>query len=421
MKRLMITASIVFSVLLLVFSAAVLSFEVHRLTMGSGWVTGIYYPLAGAMSRIAYSHMDNITLTVESSGASVVNVKLIGSGDLDLAIVQNDVAYYAYNGLFRVDFREDPITNMQGLFTLYPEPVQLVARADAGINSPEDLSGKRIAVGPLGSGAEVNAMHIIEVYGMTEDDFAAVERLGALQAADYLRDGRVDAAFFTVAVGASLIADLAFVKDIVLVNIDDDKAQELMDLEPFYAVATIPAGTYSGVPEVTTIAVLAMVVAREDLPKDLMYDFVKGIFENIQMLQSAHDMAGQYISLETALDGMPIPLHPGAEKFFEEAGLLRKDAEETPPLPSELDNMMIIGEVGVSIELLFDDNELAREKINAALDVEGVSFADIVVNFTRADQLFWLVGRQAPTADEIADILAEMEGYWDAGGTWVEW
>lgn len=294
---------------------------VTRLNMGSGWVTGVYYPLAGAMSRIAYAEMDNITLTVESSGASVVNVKLIGSGDLDLAVVQNDVAYYAYNGLFRDDFREDPITNMQGLFTLHPEPVQLVAAADAGIDSPADLAGKSIAVGPLGSGAEVNALQLIEVYGMTEDDFDAVERLEAGEAADYLRDGRIDAAFFTVGAGASVIADLAIVKDIVLVNIDDDKAEELMDLEPFYAVATIPADTYSGVPEATTIAVLAMVVAREDLPADLMYDFVKGIFDNVGTLQSAHDVAGRYLTLESALDGMSIPLHPGAERFFEEAGM----------------------------------------------------------------------------------------------------
>ena len=295
---------------------------VNRLNMGSGWVTGVYYPLAGAMSRIAYAEMDNITLTVESSGASVVNVKLIGSKDLDLAIVQNDVAYYAYNGLFREDFIENPITNMMGLFSLHPEPVQLVAAADSGINSPADLAGKRVAVGPLGSGAEVNAMQIIEVYGMTEDDFAAVERLEAGEAADYLRDGRVDAAFFTVGMGASVIADLAIVKDIVLLNIDDDKAQELMDLEPFYAVATIPADTYSNVPEANTISVLAMVICRDDLSDDLMYDFVKGIFDNIGTIHSAHEVAGKLITLETALNGMSIPLHPGAERFFEEAGLL---------------------------------------------------------------------------------------------------
>jgi uncharacterized protein len=295
--------------------------SVQRLNMGSGWVTGVYYPLAGAMSRIAHANMDNISLTVESSGASVVNVKLIGTGDLDLAIVQNDVAFYAYNGLFRDDFKENPITNMQGLFTLYPEPVQLVAAADSGITSPADLAGKRVALGPLGSGAEVNALQVLEVYGFTEDDLASAERLEAGEAADYLRDGRVDAAFFTVGMGASVILELAVVKDIIVVNIDDEKAQELMELEDFYAVATIPADTYSGVPEATTIAVVSMVVARADLSADLIYDFVKGIFDNVETIHGAHAVAGPLVTLESALDGMPLPLHPGAERFFKEVGM----------------------------------------------------------------------------------------------------
>lgn len=293
-----------------------------RLNMGSGWVTGVYYPLAGAMSRIAHNEMENITLTVESSGASVVNVKLIGTKDLDLAIVQNDVAYYAYNGLFRDDFKENPITNMNGLFTLYPEPVQLVAAADSGIESPADLAGKRVAVGPLGSGAEVNALQVLEVYGIEEGDLAAAERLEAGEAADYLQDGRVDAAFFTVGMGAAVISELATHIDIVIVNIDDEKAQEIMELEDFYAVAEIPANTYRNTPAATTIAVVSMVVARDGLSEDIVYEFVKGIFDNIGTIHDAHAVAGPLVTLESALDGMPIPLHPGAEKFFKEKGMI---------------------------------------------------------------------------------------------------
>lgn len=292
----------------------------QRLNMGAGWVTGVYYPLAGAMSRVAHVHMDNISLTVESSGASVVNSNLIGSGDLDLAIVQNDVAYYAYNGLLRDDFQRNPVKNMRGLFTLYPEPVQLVVRADAGISTPSDLRGKRVAVGPLGSGAEVNALQVLEAAGLSEGDLAAAERLEAGEAADYLRDGRVDAAFFTVGIGASVIADLAVSQRISVVTIDGMYAERLMAMEDFYATATIPAGTYSGVGEARTIAVVSMVVAREDLSEDIVYDFVRGIFDNIGIVHSAHQ-AGRLVTLETALDGMPIPLHPGAERFFSEQGM----------------------------------------------------------------------------------------------------
>ncbi len=294
---------------------------VQRLNMGSGWVTGVYYPLAGAMSRIAHNFIDNISLTVESSGASVVNVKMIGSGDLDLAIVQNDVAYYAYEGEGREDFIASPITNMRGMFVLYPEPVQLVAATKAGINSPADLAGKRVALGPLGSGAEVNALQVLEAAGLSEADLASVERLEAGEAADYLRDGRVDAAFYTVGIGASVISELAVISDIHLVNIEGAIASALIEEYPFFASVPIPADTYSGVAGATTIAVLSMVVCRDDLSADLAYDFVKGIFDNIETIHNAHD-TGKMVTLDTALDGMSIPLHPGAEKFFQEAGML---------------------------------------------------------------------------------------------------
>lgn len=293
---------------------------VTRINMGAGWVTGVYYPLAGAMSRIAHTSIDNISLTVESSGASAVNSRMIGSGDLDMAIVQNDVAFYAYHGEGAA-FDGNPIENMRGMFVLYPEPVQLVAAAGSGINSPSDLAGKNVALGPLGSGAEVNALQVLEAAGLTEDDLGSAERLEAGEAADFLRDGRVDAAFFTVGIGASVIDELSVMTDIYLVEIVGDYAQTLIDTYPFYASATIPADTYSDVPEATTIAVLSMVVAREDLDADLVYDFMKGIFDNIDTIHGAHDV-GRLVTLDTALDGMSVPLHPGAERFFEEAGML---------------------------------------------------------------------------------------------------
>ncbi len=294
--------------------------EVNRLNMGSGWVTAVYYPLGGAMSRIAHLHMDNISLTVESSGASAVNVKMIGAGDLDLAITQNDVAYFAYYGEEREDFIGNPITNMLGMFTLHVEPVQLVAAADAGIETLADLAGKRVALGPLGSGAEFNALQVIRAAGLTEDDLGAAERLEAGESADFLRDGRIDAAFYTTGIGAAVIDELALMADVVLVNIEGAVAEQLMDEYPFYSTVTIPADSYNNVPEANTLTVLAMVVCREDISEDLIYEFISGIFDNIETIHNAHP-AGQMVTLETALDGMSIPLHPGAEKFFEEKGM----------------------------------------------------------------------------------------------------
>lgn len=291
---------------------------VTRLAMASGWVTGVYYPISGAMSRIAYEKMPNISLTSESSGASVANAKLIGSGDADLAILQNDIAYYARNGILMFD---SPVANIRGMFVLYPEHVHIVASKQAGIKTPADLKGKRVAVGPLGSGTEANAVQIAEIYGLTFDDFGKAERLTAGEAADYLKDDRVDAAFFTVGVGASAIADLAVMKDIVIVQIDDGKAAELIAKYPYYAKASIEADVYKGVPRSQTVAVLAMVVARSELSADLMYDFTRGIFENLDTIHSAHER-GKLVTLETALEGMPIELHPGAERYFKEVGLI---------------------------------------------------------------------------------------------------
>ncbi|MFU8793990.1 MAG: TAXI family TRAP transporter solute-binding subunit [Dethiobacteria bacterium] len=291
---------------------------VSRINMGSGWVTGAYYPLAGGMSRVIHTSVDTISLTVESSGASAVNSRMIGSGDLDMAIVQNDVAFYAYNGEGAFD---TPIINIRGMFILYPEPVQLVAAAGSGIDSPADLAGKRVALGPLGSGAEVNALQVLEAAGLTEDDLVLAERLEAQEAADYIRDGRLDAAFYTVAVGASVIADLAVMDDIYLVNIDGDIADALIAEYPFYANLTIAGDVYSGVPEAQTVSILSMVICREDLSEDIVYEFTKAIFENLDVIHNAHS-AGQFVTLESALDWMGIPIHPGAEKYFTEAGVM---------------------------------------------------------------------------------------------------
>ena len=291
-----------------------------RWTMASGWVAGVYYPLSGAMSRVAYEHMDNISLTAEASGASVANARLIGSQDAELAILQNDIAYYAKNGLQM--FEGEAVPEMVGFFTLYPEHVQIVAAADAGINNPGDLAGKRVAVGPLGSGTEANTAQVLEAYGLTFDDLAAVERITASESTDFLRDGRIDAAFFTVGLGAAAIEEVALVKDVVLVTVEDDKIAWLMETYPFYSKEVIPAGTYSNVPEATTIAVLAMIVGHADLSEDLAYEFTSMIFENLESVHSAHER-GKLVTLETALEGMPIELHPGAARYFREKGLIQ--------------------------------------------------------------------------------------------------
>ncbi len=288
-------------------------------TIASGWVTGVYFPLAGALSRIAHEKLQDVKITVESSGASVANAKLIGSGDADLAILQNDIAFYAFNGT--KPMFEKAISNIRGLTALYPEHVQIQALKKSNIHSVADLKGKRVAVGPLGSGTEQNAMQILEAYGLKFDDLGKVERLTASESSDYLKDGRIDAAFYTVGVGASAIVDTAMMTETVIVPIEKDKAEALAKKYPFYSADKVPGGLYKGVDkEVPTVAVLAVLVVRAEMDNDMVYRITKAMFDNIDQIEKAH-AKGKEVKLEKALVGMPIPVHPGAEKFFAEKGV----------------------------------------------------------------------------------------------------
>jgi len=288
-------------------------------SIASGWVVGVYFPLAGAISRIAHEKLPDIKITVESSGASVANAKLIASGDADLAILQNDIAFYAFQGV--KPMFDKPVTNIRGMATLYPEHIQIHARKDAKIMSVKDLKGKRVAVGPLGSGTEQNTIQILEMYGFKFEDLGRVERLSAAESADFLKDGRIDAAFYTTGVGASAIVDPAMMIETTIVPIEGPQADALIKKYPFYSKDKVPGGVYKGIDkDVPTVAVLAILVAKAELEEDIVYRITKAMFENIGRLESAH-AKGKEVKLEKAMVGIPIPFHPGAEKFYKEKGI----------------------------------------------------------------------------------------------------
>lgn len=290
-------------------------------SIASGWVVGVYFPLAGAISRIAHEKLPDIKITVESSGASVANAKLIASGDADLAILQNDIAFYALQGV--KPMFDKPVPNIRAMATLYPEHIQIHARKDANIKSVKDLKGKRVAVGPLGSGTEQNTIQILEVYGMKFEDLGRVERLSAAESADFLKDNRIDAAFYTTGVGASAIVDPALMIETVIVPVDDAHADMLIKKYPFYSKDKVPGGIYKGIDkDVPTVAVLAILVVKAELEEDIVYRITKAIFENIKTIEGAH-AKGKEVKLEKAMIGIPIPFHPGAEKFYKEKGMIK--------------------------------------------------------------------------------------------------
>ncbi|HMH51910.1 MAG TPA: TAXI family TRAP transporter solute-binding subunit [Candidatus Acidoferrum sp.] len=293
-------------------------------TIASGWVVGVYYPLAGAMSRIAYNAKDlKIRATVEATGASVANAQLIGTGEADFALLQNDIAFYAYNGIALDVFKGKPVKNMVGIFTIYPELVHVVASQASGAKSIRELKGKRVILGPPGSGTEQNALQTLAVYGIKEPDLASAERIDAAAAAEELKGGRVDAAFFTTGLGSAVLVDLFLSGKVTLVPIDHVPGEALRREYPFYTLEKIPAHTYQGQErEALTPAVLAMLVARRDLSEDLVYKFTRAIFDNLAQFHTAH-AAARSLTLPTAQNGMPLPLHPGAERFYREKGMVR--------------------------------------------------------------------------------------------------
>jgi TRAP transporter TAXI family solute receptor len=292
------------------------------LSIASGWVTGAYYPFAGAVSRVAWKHLkeQNIKVTAESSGASVANAKLIGTGDTDFALLQNDIASYAYYG--KKGMFDEPIKNLLGCMTLYPETIQLVARKEAKIKSVKDLKGKRVSIGPLGSGTTENAKQILAAWGLALDDIQA-QQLKTQQAADYMVDGRLDAYFATTAVGAAVIIDTAVRVPAVIVPVKGRNAKKLMKEYAFYAKDTVPAGIYKGIDKpVETVAVMAMMVARADLEDDIVYAIVKATYEDLEQVKKAHAKF-KGIDVKKSQMGMSVPLHPGAMRYFKEVGVVK--------------------------------------------------------------------------------------------------
>jgi uncharacterized protein len=280
----------------------------------TGGTGGTYYPLGGAMADII-SDNTGIEATAQSSGASAENMQTLADGDADIAFVQTDIASYAKEG--KLMFEGNAITNVQAIGTLYPETIQIVTLADSGINSVEDLKGKTVSVGAPGSGTFANAEQILEVHGLTMADLNA-QNLAFDESTEGIQDGNIDAAFITSGTPTGSVEALAAVKGVKLIPIEQDKIDTLISKYPYYAQNVVPAGTYGLDSEVATVAVLAMLVVSSDLDEDSVYDITKAIFENTDKITHAK---GKLITAETALDGIGIELHPGAEKYFKEKGL----------------------------------------------------------------------------------------------------
>ncbi|SDK23386.1 TAXI family TRAP transporter solute-binding subunit [Sediminibacillus albus] len=289
--------------------------DVQFVSVLTGGTEGTYYPLGGTFAQIINSNVDNVEANAQSTGASVENMKTMRDGDAELAFTQTDIAAYAAEG--SVMFEGDQIDNIQAIGTLYPETIQIVTTADSGIETVADLEGKVVSVGAPGSGTNASATDILEVYGLTMDDITARD-LDFGDSTSGIQDGTIDAAFITSGTPTGAVESLAATTDVNIVRFEEDKIQELIDSHPYYAEDEIEDGTYDLEEPVKTVAVQAMLVTSADLSEDLVYNITQAIFENTD--QISHPK-GEFISAESALEGVGIDLHPGAQKYFDEKGI----------------------------------------------------------------------------------------------------
>lgn len=289
--------------------------ETVFVNIGTGGTAGTYFPLGGAFAEIWNNSIPGVNATAQSTGASVANINLLKDGKVEVVIVQNDIAMYSHEGLLM--FEGDAFANLMGLCTMYSEPLQIVT-TDPEIKSIADLAGKDVAVGAIGSGVEANARQVIAAAGLDFDNDINAKFLSFSEASSGLKDGQVDVAFLTAGIPTAAIQDLSSVRDVFVVPLDGMYAETLKSDYSFFTDYVIPAGTYKGQEaDVMTLTVKSMLVVSGDLDEELAYQLTKQIYENHDRVVAAHNV-GQYITIDTALDGMSVPVHPGAQRYFDE-------------------------------------------------------------------------------------------------------
>ncbi|MFG6115303.1 TAXI family TRAP transporter solute-binding subunit [Halobacillus sp. MO56] len=293
----------------------------QSLVFGTGGTSGTYYPIGGALKPI-FEESDQVgNVTVESTGASVANIQNIQDGLNQMAIIMSDVGYDAIEGKGQF---EGNAVDVQAVAGMYQNVVQVVALKDSGIESIEDLKGKKVGVGKVGSGVEQSAKKVLEAVDLTYEDLGKVTHTGYADSVQEMKNGNLDAAFFTSGVPNSNITDLMQHTDINFVEIKGDIASKLMEKYPFYKEYTIEAGNeaqYNLENKVETVGIQNMIIVSPDLSEDLVYDITKRYYEYLGTEEVAVGALKQLDRDEIA-KGLIAPLHPGAKKFYEEQGIL---------------------------------------------------------------------------------------------------
>ncbi|WP_100400227.1 TAXI family TRAP transporter solute-binding subunit [Bacillus sp. FJAT-44742] len=288
------------------------------ITIATGGTSGVYYPIGGAISNLLEGEL-GADSSVQSTGASVENINLLDTDRAELAIVMGDAVSQAVEGTGPFE-EEGAKEDLTAIASLYPNFVQVVTTEGSGIESIDDLAGHDVGVGDANSGVELNARMILEAHDMSYDDINE-DYLSYSEAIDQIQNGMIDAAFVTSGLPNATVIDLSTTNDAKIIPIEGEGLENLQELYPFFSEGTIPAGTYDNEDDITTATIENLLIVNNELSDDAVYDITSAIFENIETIQGSHN-AAEEITLDTVEEGLPIPFHPGAERYFEEQGVL---------------------------------------------------------------------------------------------------
>ena len=303
-------------------TSGALAAEQQFISIGTGGVTGVYYPTGGAICRLVNKNRKEhgIRCSVESTGGSVYNINTVRAGELEFGVAQSDWQFHAFNGTSKFS-DQGKFENLRAVFSVHPEPFTLISRKGTGISGFADLKGKKVNVGNPGSGQRATTEVVMEGFGMTMSDFALAAELKGSEMAQALCDGKIDAMIYTIGHPAAAVTEAATTCDVELVSVNGGPIDKLVADNPYYRVATIPGGMYKGSDsETTTFGVGATFVSSADVSDEVVYTVVKAVFDNFEDFKKLLPAFANLKESEMIADGLSAPIHPGAAKYYKERG-----------------------------------------------------------------------------------------------------
>ncbi|MEM7056440.1 MAG: TAXI family TRAP transporter solute-binding subunit [Pseudomonadota bacterium] len=301
--------------------AAGASAQQQFVSIGTGGVTGVYYPTGGAICRLVNKDRKEhgIRCSAESTGGSIYNINTIRAGELEFGVAQSDWQYHAFNGTSKFE-EQGKFADLRAVFSVHPEPVTIIARGDSGVDNITDVKGKRLNIGNPGSGTRGTWDVIEGALGWERSDLALAAEMKSAETGQAVCDNKIDAYFWLVGHPSALTQESLASCDAKLVNATGEAIDKLIADNPYYRKATIPAGMYGDNPEITTFGVGATFVSSASVPDDVVYTVVKAVFENFDQFKALHPAFANLKEEQMISDSLSAPLHPGAEKYYKERG-----------------------------------------------------------------------------------------------------